>query len=912
MTAVNGGWMPTEPVQEKRPSLLTTKLYIPRQRKSYVNRPQLVEKLQAGLTRKLTLVSAPAGFGKSSLLSACAIQCDRPVAWVALDRRDNDPVRFWAYFFTALQTIRPDLGEGVVERWHRSPPPFERILTDLINELAQIAEPTILVLDDFHVINAEPVHDGLIFLLTHLPPSLHLIVSSRADPPWPLARWRVRREINEIRAQDLRFSLAETAVFLNNVMGLNLSQTDVAVLDERTEGWIAGLQMAAMSLQNQDDPAAFIRNFSASNRFVLDYLVEEVFDQQPAAIQEFLLQTSVLERMSAPLCTAVTGRDDSQAILTQLAQSNLFLVPLDDERRWYRYHHLFAEVLSHRLQQIWPDTVPDLHGRASRWFEGQALADEAVTQALAAGDMNRAATLVEQYTFEVMKYNQEMTLAAWMDALSEEAIRKRPWLCVHKAYINQWIGRREEAEPWLCWAEEAANAMDLSAGLDKDRLTGHIAARRAHSALVMGDVANVIVQTQRALAALPETDNWRMVSLIALGGAYWAKGDVRQSEEIFAQASAGGRQMGDRSVAVLASCYAGLQQEKQGRLAVAHQTYEDALAFSSRRDGQKIASFGFPLIRLANLWREWNDLDKAGTYLNDGLAICVGLGQSDIVSDAYIVEARLHLALGQPEPALAALQNARQVMENTLVDPWLEGWLDACYLEYWLRQGEWETAVHWFQTSGLTIDDPLSYHHDLHHLNLARLLVTQGRQEPNGPYLTDALVLLERLQTAAEQAAWIQETIKIMILQAVALQAASQPIAALKSLTQAVTLARPGGYVRLFVDEGTAVAEMLAKLPDELYVKQLLMAFDNEASGTAVIPAPPPSFDSSPLIDPLSERELEVLRFLKTHLSSTEIAEELYVAPSTVRSHIKNIYSKLDVHSRADAVACAEMLHLFS
>ena len=597
MTAVNGGWMPTEPVQEKRPSLLTTKLYIPRQRKSYVNRPQLVEKLQAGLTRKLTLVSAPAGFGKSSLLSACAIQCDRPVAWVALDRRDNDPVRFWAYFFTALQTIRPDLGEGVVERWHRSPPPFERILTDLINELAQIAEPTILVLDDFHVINAEPVHDGLIFLLTHLPPSLHLIVSSRADPPWPLARWRVRREINEIRAQDLRFSLAETAVFLNNVMGLNLSPADVTILDERTEGWIAGLQMAAMSLQSRDDPAAFIQNFNASHRFVLDFLVEEVFEQQSPAIQEFLLKTAILERMSAPLCTAVTGHDNSQAILTQLAQSNLFLVPLDDERRWYRYHHLFAEVLSHRLQQIWPETVSDLHGRASRWVEDQGLADEAVTQALAGGDMNRAAALVEQYAFEVMKYNQEMTLAAWLDALAEDVIRKRPWLCVHKAYINQWIGRREEGEPWLHCAEEAADAIGLSTGLEKDRLTGHIAARRAHSALVMGDVAGVIAQTQRALAALPETDNWRMMSLIALGGAYWAKGDVHQSEETFAQASAGGRQLGDRSVAVLAACYAGLQQEKQGRLAAACQTYEEALAFSSRRDGQKIASIGFPLTR---------------------------------------------------------------------------------------------------------------------------------------------------------------------------------------------------------------------------------------------------------------------------------------------------------------------------
>ncbi len=906
MTAVNGGWMPSEPVQEKRPSLLTTKLYIPRQREAWVPRPQLIARLRAGLACKLTLISAPAGFGKSSLMSACVAHCDRSVAWLSLDRRDNDPARFWAYIITALQTICPGLGQAALERWQQTQsPPGERIFTELLNELAALPTPAVLVLDDFHVIDAEPVHEGLIFFLTHLPPSLHLVVCGRADPPWPLARWRVRQEINEIRAQDLRFSQEETAVFLNHVMALNLSPDAVATLDARTEGWVAGLQMAALSLQNRPDPDEFIANFSASHRFVLDYLVEEVFEQQPPIIQEFLLKTAVLERMSASLCQAVTGRADSQAILTQLAQSNLFLVPLDDERGWFRYHHLFADVLANRLQQTWPDMLPDLHDRASRWFESREQADEAVAHALAGGDVERAADLVEQYAFAVLKFNREMTLAEWLAALPDDVIRQRPWLCVHHAYINQWIGLREQVELWLRRAEQAA------ANEPKDeRLIGHIAARRAHWALVTGDVAGVVEQARKALVTLPQSDPWRMTTLVALGGAYWAQGDVHQSEETFAQASAGARQVGDRSVAVLAACYAGLQQEKQGQVTTACHTYEEALALSTRRSGQPIVSVGFPLIRLANLWREWNDLAKAQTYLDEGLAVCVEMGQSDVLTDAYIVQARLRLALNQPEPALAALQQARRVMESTAVDPWLGCWLDDCYLRYWLQTGAWETAVHWGQTSGLTVDGPLSYHHDLHHRNLVRLLLVQAQQEPEGPYLAQAQALLDRLLAAAERAGWVQEAIQVLILQALAYQASAQPAAAGDALARAVTLARRGGYVRLFVDEGAALGELLSQLAsgvDAAYVAKLLGALANEGRGTAVTS---PVQSTSPLVDPLSDRELDVLRLLPTHLSSTDIAEELFVAPSTVRSHIKSIYSKLDVHSRADAVDRAKVLHL--
>jgi LuxR family maltose regulon positive regulatory protein len=476
---------------------------------------------------------------------------------------------------------------------------------------------------------------------------------------------------------------------------------------------------------------------------------------------------------------------------------------------------------------------------------------------------------------------------------------------VHHAYINQWVGLREQVELWLRYAEQAA------AGEPQDaRLTGHIAARRAHWALVTGDVNGVVEQAQKALTNLPTTDHWRMTTLVALGGAYWAQGDVHQSEATFAQASTGARQLGDRSVAVLAACYAGLQQEKQGRLKTARHTYEEALAISERRGGQNIVSVGFPLIRLANLWREWNDLAQAQMYLEEGVAVCVAMGQADVLTDAYIVQARLHLALDQPELALAALQQAQQVMASTAVDPWLGCWLDECYLRYWLGTGAWETAVHWGQTSGLTVDGPLSYHHDLHHRNLARLLLAQGQREPDGPYLAQALALLDRLLASAEQAGWAQEAIQILILQALAHQAAVQPEAACHVLAQAVALAEPGGYVRLFVDEGPALAELLGQLvdgPTGAYVAKLLAALADEGGETAVAPRPQLT---PPRIDSLSKRELDVLRLLPTHLSSTEMAEELFVAPSTIRSHIKSIYSKLNVHSRADAVARAEALHL--
>jgi len=454
--------------------LLTTKLYIPPVRPDpstglrarLVSRPRLTERLNAGLHRKLTLISAPAGFGKTTLLSEWASQRvgesadGRPVAWLSLDEGDNDPARFWAYLIAALQTIHEGIGEAALEALvSPQPPHVEALLTGLINEIAEIPDLSALVLDDFHVITDQRVNDEVTFFLDSMPPQMHLILSSRADPPWPLARLRARREMTELRTNDLRFTPKEAAAFLNEVMRLDLSPEDVAALEDRTEGWIAGLQMAALSMRGREDVSGFIRAFTGSHRFILDYLVEEVLEQQSPAIQEFLLKTCILERMTGPLCDAVTGGTDSQTILTQLEQANLFLVPLDDEWRWYCYHRLFSELLRNQLALIHPEQAPVLHQRASEWFEGESFTEETIAHAFAARDYERVAHLVEKYARDMLHQSKYNVLSSWIEALPDELVQNRPWLCVYQSWTRHWAGMREGGEDCLKNAERVLNSL---------------------------------------------------------------------------------------------------------------------------------------------------------------------------------------------------------------------------------------------------------------------------------------------------------------------------------------------------------------------------------------------------------------------------------------------------------------------
>ena len=924
-------------------TLLQTKLYTPQLPATIVARTRLVELLDEGMrqSHKLALISAPAGFGKTTLVIEWTQNIDQPIAWLTLDEGDNDPARFWAYFIAALQTIYEGIGDTALAALHsHQPPPIETLLADIINEIAIITDPSpknsvpgfSIILDDFHVLTNHQINETLTFLLDHLPPQMHLVLSCRADPNLPLARLRSRGQLTEIRAVDLRFTPDEAAAFLNDGMGLGLSTAEITALDKRVEGWIAGLQMAALSMRDRKDVSGFIKSFSGSHRFVLDYLVEEVLDQQSSDIQEFLLRTSILERMTAPLCNAVTGRDDSQGILGQLEQANLFLIHLDDQRLWYRYHHLFADLLRSRVEHAQPDLVLGLHCRASEWYENEEFVEEAVVHAIAGKAYKRAAILVEQNAMQMIIDGKHPTVSRWLEALPDELVRARPWLCVYHAWIRYWSGLREHVEERLQNAEQALASAPLPSGglkqsaevpiptenekpafseAEGQHIAGYIAAIRASNALSNEEIPRALEMAQRAVELLSEGDYMRSLAGITLGAAHGSRSDVVAAQQAYAEASASARKRGYRTLSVSATCYLGMAQTKQARLHEAFGTYREALELAIGPDGQQLPITGFPLVKMGDLSREWNDLEAASRDLTKGVEACAQWGQADFLADGYVALMRLQLAQGNLRGARNTLRKVEDLAQRAKVDHFIICWLDECRLRLWLSEGNLAAAVLWAQTSGLRVDSELSYHHDLHHINLARVLVAQGLQQPSGTYLDEVLGLLARLLVAAEKAGWIHKEIKILTLQAMALTAGGDGEDALTALARALTLAEPGGYVRTFIDEGKPMGRMLrqavAKGIAVDYAGKLLAALEEETEDKprVIKPAPSPS-----LVESLSKRELEVLRLLTTHLPSTEIAKELVISTNTVRSHIKRIYSKLNVHNRRDAIRRAEELNL--
>ena len=771
--------------------------------------------------RRLTLISASAGFGKTTLVSEWVAGCGQPVAWLSLDEGDNDPTRFLTYLVAALQTLVANIGAGVLDALQSpQPPPIESILTALLNEIATIPDNFVLVLDDYHVIDAKPIDHALTFLLEHLPPQMHLVIATREDPNLPLARLRVRGHLTELRAADLRFTPAEAAEFLNQVMGLNLSAEDIAALETRTEGWIAGLQLAAVSLQGRDDPSAFVHAFSGSNRFVLDYLAEEVLARQEPAIQEFLLKTSILERMNASLCDAVMGDpgkrvSDSAARLAYLERANLFVVALDHERGWYRYHHLFADLLRGRLAQRLPDQAAALHLRASAWFEGCGLLEEAIAHTLAAGDMERAAELVERIAIRMFVEERPTTLSRWIDALPENVLRARPWLCLYHAWTHHWVGLREQVEEWLVSAETALAGLPTAperpgspatasrmTPVERSSLLGHITAIRAYNMLTSGDLPGVMELAPGALALLSEGEFARTTLAVALGGAYWGQGNVLAAQDAFETARANALRGGHRYSSVPSACYVGMQQTKRALLHEAYETYSQARELAVAPDGREVPVAGFPNMKMGDLLREWNDLPGAGLLLVKGVEQSARLGQADVLTDAYVALAKLHLAQGALDAVWETLRKADDLVRRSSIDPFIVCWLEDCRVRSLLAGGDLDAAMRWARDSGLTTDGELSYHYDLHHINLARVLVARGAADTSGPWLDEALTLLGRLRVAAAQAGWVQEEIKIGILQTLGMQAQGNRQGALETLCRVLPLAEHGGYIRLFVDEG--------------------------------------------------------------------------------------------------------------
>lgn len=881
--------------------ILATKLYIPPPRTKSVPRPRLIERLNASLDRKLTLISASVGFGKTTLVSEWVADCDRPTAWLSLDEGDNDLARFLTYLVAALQRVAPEVGGGLVSTLTSTQPPTtQSLLTGLLNEIAALPHKILFVLDDYHVIDSKPIDDTLAFLLEHLPPQMHLVIATRENPQFPLGRLRARGLLTELRATDLRFTPDEAATFLNQVVGLGLSAEEIASLESRTEGWIAGLQLASLSMQGRQDLSAFIRAFAGDNRYIVDYLLEEVLQRQPDHVRRFLLQTSILDKLFGPLCEAVTEEAEGSSRLEALERGNFFLVPLDEKRQWYRYHHLFAEVLSVHLQMEQPDQVAALHRRASQWYALHGSAADAIRHSLAAADFARAADLVELASPAMSRSRQEGTLLGWMQALPEEVLRCRPVLSAWYAGVMLSCGLVEGVADRLRDAEEPPAEMVVADEEAFRHLPSIIAMYRAGHGLALGDLPTTSHFAQRVLDLIPAEDHLRRGAAVAmLGLAAWNGGDLKEGYRMFAEGMASLQKAGNISDAV-----GGLNAlvdigMAQGELRQVMRTCQRGLQLAAEHGEPTIRGTADMYVGMAELFYEWNDLPAAMQHLLKGEAQGEHTGFPQYPHRWRVAMARVRVAEGDLNEALNLLEEAERLYLSNMfpnVRP-----IAALKARVWVAQGRPGEALAWAREQGLSADDPLSYLREFEQITLARVLLASDRAE--------VMDLLERLLRAAEAGGRAGSAIEILILQALAYQRRGDLRAALLSLERALSIAEPEGYVRIFVDEGQPMVALLeAALKQGIareYVRRLLTAFGTPEGKREVKPTA-----NAPLIEPLSERERDVLRLLGTDLSGPEMASHLMVSLNTLRTHTKKIYDKLGVNNRRAAVRRAQELGL--
>jgi LuxR family transcriptional regulator, maltose regulon positive regulatory protein len=925
--------------------LLTTKLSVPPVRPELVARPRLMERLNRGVRRKLTLISAPAGFGKTTLLSAWRATdqgSKMPVAWVSLDAGDNDLSRFWNYISAAFQALAPPAINSDMGRPLRAPvyfpdmPSLEAFLTILINHIATFTGDFVLVLDDYHSVTLQPIHESLAFFLEHLPQHMHLVISSRNDPPLSLVRLRAEGQLIELHAADLRFTLDEVTAFLNSIMDLGLSDKQIATLDTHTEGWIAGLQLAALSMQGREDKQQFIVTFTGSHRHILEYLSTEVFSRQPGYMQDFLLQTSILDRLSESLCDAVTNRRDGQAILERLEQANLFLVPLDEERRWYRYHHLFAEFLRQRLSQAQPALLPELHRRAAGWYEQNGLVAEAMQHALAAGDLQHAARLVEQNGEAMVKSGEMMTLLQWLSALPEVVIRSSPQLSILYAGCLASLGQLDAADVRVQDAESALQqALSLRADLTGEQgsalrtTMGELAAIQTFIVSARGDIPGTIELAQQALEQVPAEDAFlRSLITASLGQAYLLNGDLETATTVFRETKALSEASNNMHALLISIGCEAFALNLQGHLHQAARVYErvlhlelgpypttsfiqgnvNALKHPSQTVDRGANLYNLPgshfpgaslaFIGMGVILYEWNDLDGVLQYLNMGVELGKQWGYMLLQAEAYAYLALVHLARGDIDSAFGVLGQAEQMVQEHKVSPAM-AWVLTSRARLWLALGRIDEAMAWGQASGMSVNDIPSFLHEFEQLTFIRLHLLQG-------LYSEAEQFLDRALQVARSEGRMRSAIEILALQAVSLQMQGKTQPAMLPLKRALALAAAEGYMRTFVDLGRPMLELLhlalSRGVATDYVHKLLAAF--EGSGEAERAGLP---QRSPL---LSEREMDVLRCIAAGKSNQEIAREFVVAISTIKTHVNNIFVKLGVHSRTQAVARAKELGL--
>ena len=891
--------------------LVDTKFFAPRSHMPLVSRERLEERLQRGADAKLILISAPAGFGKTTLLAGWVEanrSAGRATAWLSLEPTDDDATTFGTYVAASLQRAVPSVRTAAAMLEDAQPPPISSVLAALVNELNAVEAHVTLVIDDYHVIQAAELQEQVASFIERLPPRAHIAIATRADPAFPLARLRARGDLVEIRAADLRFTTDEAATYLNELMGLGLGPGDIAALEERTEGWIAALQLAALSIQGRDDASAFIAGFAGDDRFVVDYLVEEVLQRQPDDVRTFLLRTCILDRLTGPLCDAVTDTTRGRAMLEALDRDNLFLVPLDARREWYRYHHLFAEVLRARLADEPADLVAGLHRRASEWFEANGDNPSAIRHALAGKDFERAAHMIELSIPDLRQGRQETTMRRWLGALPEGIFRNRPVLSVGYVGALMSNGEVQDIDPLLTtaerWLDPSAPVGEMVVADEAEfaRLPGAIAMYRAAQAQLRGDMEATLAHARRSLELAGDDDplgRGGAAGFLAL--AHWATGELEVAHRYWTDAVTSLERAGHTVDAI--ACMRALAEIRisQGRLREARRTYQRALQVATEGRTTPLRGAAGMHTGLAELALEANDLDAAADHLLASSRLDeMGSGLPQNAYRRRVAAALTRTAEGNADAGLGLLEEAEGVYVGEyfpVVRP-----IAALRARLYLELGRLADADDWVAERGLSIDDDLDFLREFEHVTLARIVMARSSTTGDRQPMRDAVALLQRLLAAAEAGGRQRTVIEVLVLLAIAHRALDDDGKALKAIGRAMLLAEPEGYVRIFVAEGSPMMALLeAALAHGInprHARDLLAAGDRHRK--------------QPLAEPLSERELEVLRLLATDLDGPGIAGELVVALSTVRSHTKSIYAKLAVNSRRAAVRRAEELGLMT
>ena len=885
---------------------LKTKICLPPLRSEWISRPRLDKRMDEGFKRKLTLVSAPAGFGKTTLLVDWIHKNKIPAAWFSVDKRDNELLHFLTYVILGIQSLEAGTGEAAMTMLQSpQPPPIEPILINLLNDVSRVSTDFVLVLDDYHLVDARPIHDMVSFLLESQPAQMHLIIATRSDPPIRMARLRSQNLLTELRAADLSFRAAETASLFNQSTDLQLSNQDIQLLETRTEGWAAGLQLAALSLQGRKNPSDFIKGFKGDNRYIADYLTEEVLGRQPEHLREFLLHTSILGPLCGPLCDAVTRRQNGQQILDDLEKANLFVIPLDDERRWYRYHHLFADLLAQRLRTQQGAMVPELHRRASMWFARNDFKNEAVDHALVAQDYARAVELIEEIAEVDWDRARESRLLQWFKMLPDENIATNPKLCIFYARELFKSGYMEETEQRL----QAAEQILISASADnqeKQGLEGRIAVIRAYMATRTGALSRTVDYASQALKLLPrENLNWRSVAATLLGMGY-GPGRLAEQQQAYSEAMEISKAAGNIYYHIFAGSCLGSSMVQSGNLKEAEDFNRQMINLAIENGIEQTGIGGSLYGNLGMILCEWGKFDEGIRLINKGIEISIRGRDPVIVAVCQISLQRAFVYQMNLDGALKLMEEINSRAANFMLPSWVTNLISALNVLFWLGSGNMNAALQWAQERGLSSNDNLNDLRVVEYVSLAHILIAQKK-------LAEADQLLQRLIKFAAAAGLVYILLEMQLMRVLIFTMKADYAAAQAELKSALAQGQPGGFLMMFVSKGKPVADLLeeivavekrdhdpAKAGFSLaYAKKIRSAFK------AVMP---PKIDG--MLENISERELEVLHLIAAGLSNREIADKLFISLNTVKTHTKNINSKLDVNSRIKAVTRAKELKL--